>query len=76
MLNALLMGERRKRLTPELIQAFIEDLQRLPMFIPIRTRFSQRPRRFAVNTASLHMTPPIWRLRFARTSHSLLWMRI
>jgi predicted nucleic acid-binding protein len=29
-LNALLMGEKRKRLTAELIQAFIEDLERLP----------------------------------------------
>lgn len=30
-LNALLVGERRKRLTPELTQAFIEDLDRLPV---------------------------------------------
>ncbi len=30
-LNALLMGERRKRLTPELIQAFLADLDRLPV---------------------------------------------
>ena len=30
-LNALLLGERRKRLTPELIQAFITDLSRLPV---------------------------------------------
>jgi predicted nucleic acid-binding protein len=30
-LNALLVGERRKRLTPELIQAFIVDLDRLPV---------------------------------------------
>ena len=29
--NALLMGERRKRLTSELIQAFIQDLERLPV---------------------------------------------
>jgi predicted nucleic acid-binding protein len=29
-LNALLMGERRKRVTNELIQAFIKDLERLP----------------------------------------------
>jgi len=29
-LNALLVGEKRKRLTNELIQAFIEDLERLP----------------------------------------------
>jgi len=30
-LNALLVGERRKRLTPELIGAFIIDLDRLPI---------------------------------------------
>jgi len=30
-LNALLVGERRRRLTPELTQAFIEDLERLPV---------------------------------------------
>ena len=29
-LNALLMGEKRKRLTNELIQTFIRDLERLP----------------------------------------------
>jgi predicted nucleic acid-binding protein len=29
-LNALLVGERRKRLTPDLTQAFIDDLNRLP----------------------------------------------
>ncbi len=29
-LNALLMGERRKRLTPELTQEFIKDLGQLP----------------------------------------------
>ncbi len=29
-LNALLVGERRKRMTNELIQTFIEDLERLP----------------------------------------------
>ena len=29
-LNALLVGERRKRLTRELTQAFIDDLNRLP----------------------------------------------
>jgi predicted nucleic acid-binding protein len=29
-LNALLVGERRKRLTNELIEAFIEDLMQLP----------------------------------------------
>ncbi len=31
MLNALLVGERRKRLTAELTQAFIDDLDRLPV---------------------------------------------
>ena len=30
-LNALLVGEKRKRLTPELTRAFIEDLKRLPI---------------------------------------------
>jgi predicted nucleic acid-binding protein len=30
-LNALLMGEKRKRLTSELIKTFIEDLARLPV---------------------------------------------
>jgi predicted nucleic acid-binding protein len=30
-LNALLVGERRKRLTRELVQAFIVDLGRLPV---------------------------------------------
>ncbi len=30
-LNALLVGERRNRLTPELTQAFIADLNRLPV---------------------------------------------
>jgi predicted nucleic acid-binding protein len=30
-LSALLMGERRKRLSPELTSAFIEDLNRLPV---------------------------------------------
>jgi len=29
-LNALLVGEKRKRLTPELTRAFIADLERLP----------------------------------------------
>jgi predicted nucleic acid-binding protein len=32
-LNALLVGERRKRLTPELTQAFLADLNRLPVDI-------------------------------------------
>lgn len=31
MLNALLAGERRKRLTPELTVAFLDDLDRLPV---------------------------------------------
>jgi predicted nucleic acid-binding protein len=31
MLNALLVGERRKRITPELTQAFLNDLDRLPV---------------------------------------------
>jgi len=31
MLNALLVGEKRKRLTPELTQAFLDDLDRLPV---------------------------------------------
>lgn len=35
MLNALLVGERRRRLTPELTQAFIEDLQRLPVDVDV-----------------------------------------
>ena len=29
-LNALLVGERRKRITPALTQAFLDDLDRLP----------------------------------------------
>ncbi len=32
-LNALLVGEKRNRLTPELTQAFIADLKRLPVDI-------------------------------------------
>jgi predicted nucleic acid-binding protein len=32
-LNALLVGERRKRITPELVQAFIADLNRLPVAV-------------------------------------------
>ena len=35
-LNALLVGERRKRLTPDLIQAFITDLNRLPVAVDER----------------------------------------
>jgi predicted nucleic acid-binding protein len=34
-LNALLVGERRKRLTPELTQAFINDLDRLPVNVDL-----------------------------------------
>ena len=36
-LNALLVGEKRKRLTPELTSAFIEDLNRLPIKVDLRT---------------------------------------
>lgn len=32
-LNALLVGERRKRLTPELTRSFLDDLNRLPVDI-------------------------------------------
>jgi predicted nucleic acid-binding protein len=39
-LNALLVGERRKRLTPELIRAFIEDLGRLPIDVDDRASAS------------------------------------
>ncbi len=39
-LNALLMGERRKRLTPELSQAFITDLNRLPVDVDDRATAS------------------------------------
>jgi predicted nucleic acid-binding protein len=31
MLNALLVGERRKRITPELTRSFLDDLDRLPV---------------------------------------------
>ncbi len=34
-LNALLVGERRKRLTPELTQAFLDDLDRLPVDVDV-----------------------------------------
>jgi len=37
-LNALLVGERRKRLTPELTRAFIADLNRLPIDVDGATR--------------------------------------
>jgi predicted nucleic acid-binding protein len=36
-LNALLVGEKRKRLTPELTQAFIADLSRLPVDLDVAT---------------------------------------
>ncbi len=39
-LNALLVGERRKRLTPELIRAFIADLDRLPIDVDDRATAS------------------------------------
>lgn len=32
-LNALLMGERRQRITQPLIQAFLSDLRQLPVFL-------------------------------------------
>ena len=32
-LNALLVGEKRNRLTPELTLAFIADLERLPVYV-------------------------------------------
>lgn len=35
MLNALLVGERRKRLTHDLTQAFIADLDRLPVDVDV-----------------------------------------
>jgi predicted nucleic acid-binding protein len=35
MLNALLVGERRKRISPQLTQAFIDDLDRLPIDIDV-----------------------------------------
>jgi predicted nucleic acid-binding protein len=34
-LNALLVGEKRKRLTPELTRAFIEDLTHLPIDVDL-----------------------------------------
>jgi predicted nucleic acid-binding protein len=37
-LNALLVGERRNRLTPELTQAFTADLNRLPVDVDVATR--------------------------------------
>jgi predicted nucleic acid-binding protein len=38
MLNALLVGERRKRLTPELTRAFLDDLKRLPVDLDVPTK--------------------------------------
>ncbi len=35
MMNALLAGEKRKRLTPALTHAFIEDLNRLPIDVDL-----------------------------------------
>ena len=35
-LNALLVGERRKRLSPDLTQAFLNDLSRLPVNVDDR----------------------------------------
>jgi predicted nucleic acid-binding protein len=35
-LNALLVGEKRRRITPELTRAFIEDLNRLPIEVDLR----------------------------------------
>lgn len=37
LLNALLVGERRKRITPELIQAFIEELNMLAVKVDAQT---------------------------------------
>jgi predicted nucleic acid-binding protein len=36
-LNALLVGEKRKRLTSELTQSFIKDLDRLPIYVDVNT---------------------------------------
>lgn len=35
-LNALLVGERRRRLTPELTRTFIDDLNRLPIDLDLQ----------------------------------------
>jgi hypothetical protein len=35
MLNALLVGERRKRLTSDLTQSFLNDLDRLPIDVDL-----------------------------------------
>jgi predicted nucleic acid-binding protein len=34
-LNALLVGEKRKRITPALTQAFLDDLDRLPVDVDV-----------------------------------------
>jgi predicted nucleic acid-binding protein len=39
-LNTLLVGERRKRITPALTQTFIEDLNRLPVNVDDQTTAS------------------------------------
>lgn len=36
-LNAVLVGERRKRLTPELTQSFLTDLEKLPVDVDVIT---------------------------------------
>ena len=41
-LNALLVGERRKRITPELTQAFLDDLDRLPVDVDPPSRRGRR----------------------------------
>jgi predicted nucleic acid-binding protein len=35
--NALLVGERRKRITPELTRAFLEELDRMPVDLDVPT---------------------------------------
>jgi len=35
MLNALLVGEKRRRLTPELTRSFLDDLDRLPLDVDL-----------------------------------------
>ena len=54
MLNALLMGESRKRITPELTQAFLEDLivcRSMWTRPPVRPSCSTRRRRCAASIA-------------------------
>ena len=53
-LNALLVGERRKRITPALTQAFLDDLdrcRRMWMFRQARPQFSPRRSHFAASMA-------------------------